>query len=999
METSAFLQRVRLPGNPQARPESVVVRGNVRFTVLTARMLRLEWSPSGVFTDFATFAFPNRRLDQPAPFEVRDDGEHLWIETGALTLSYRLNSGAFTPENLAISFRVDGETRTWRPGQRDTGNLGGTRRTLDFTGGDVPLEPGLVSRDGWVLFDDSAGVVLQPADGWVGARPPQSEQDWYFFGYGQAYTDALADYTQLSGAAPLIPRYVLGVWWSRFWPYRAADLEQLVSDFADHALPLDVLVVDMDWHLPGHWTGYTWNRDLFPDPVGFLAAMHARGLRVTLNLHPADGVHPHESAYHEMATALELPAAAGAPIPFRITDRRFAEHYFALLHHPLEEQGVDFWWVDWQQGEHSEIAGVDPLLWLNHLHFADARRRGQRPLLFSRWGGLGNHRYPIGFSGDTYGGWATLASMPHFTATAANVGFGWWSHDIGGHFGAVDPELFTRWIQFGVLSPCVRLHAGKHVLAERRPWAFPPPALDAIRTAFELRYALVPYLYTMARHTHERGVALCRPMYYAYPEHASAYHARGQYQLGDDLLAAPIAEPADARTGLVTKDVWLPPGTWYRFDTGEALVGPRWVRISADLATILLFARAGAIVPTARPALHLADVPHDWLDIRVFPGGDGAFRLYEDDGLSEAYLRGEYEWTAFTCTADGSGRRVLRIEPVEGRCPALPATRAYRVTFVGVDRPAQVVDERGAPLSWDFDSATRSMQVTLPARRKDEAVAVAVQWPAETSEAALASARAAGMPPFAHVIAYTASNEARRQLARLILVPPYGPDQEPRSCDADIRWRDLHQTSVTELRQRVPAFQAEIMLTAPFTLVPPPQPQQWEVEVRFAAGDERVTTTIKGPVVNPPIQRWRLRYAGQARWSVVQADAAARLTITEPYEVQLDPHQSSAAEASATIELAEATSIWFDTWTTGGLSLGIDEKVLEGGEPRPALAGLTRQWEVLRFGPVMLSAGKHTITARLSAPEAAPWVFGVLLVDDAGAPLVRCTQIVDGPDA
>src|SRR5260370_40863305 len=332
-----------------------------------------------------------------------------------------------------------------------------------------------------------------------------------------------------------------------------------------------------------------------------------------------------------MATALAAADAAGAPITFRITDRQFGEVYFTLLDHPLEEQGVDFWWIDWQQGESSDIAGLDPLLWLNHLHFADARRGGQRPLLCSRWGGLGNHRYPIGFSGDTYGGWATLAALPHFTATAANVGFGWWSHDIGGHFGAVDAELFSRWVQFGALSPCLRLHAMKHILAERRPWAFSARTLDAGRAAFELRYALIPYLYTMARHTHERGEALCRPMYHAYPEHESAYHARGQYLLGDELLAAPITEPADPHTGLATKDVWIPPGAWHRFDSGAAFVGPRWVRITGELETIPLFARAGAIVPTAKPAAHLADIPSDWLDIRVFPGDDGAFRLYEDD--------------------------------------------------------------------------------------------------------------------------------------------------------------------------------------------------------------------------------------------------------------------------------------------------------------------------------------------------------------------------------
>ncbi|MGH2516871.1 MAG: TIM-barrel domain-containing protein, partial [Ktedonobacterales bacterium] len=659
----------------------MIVRGAVRFSVLTPRLLRLEWSPTGTFTDFATFAFPHRAAEQPAPFVARDDGERLRIETGPLTVTYRLGSGAFTAENLLITFQVGEERRTWRPGQPDAGNLGGTRRTLDFTGGNVPLEAGIVSRDGWTLFDDSAGVVLRPDDGWVSARPPQSAQDWYFFGYGHEYAEALADYTQFGGAIPLIPRYVLGIWWSRFWPYSATDLQQLVTEFADHSLPLDVLVVDMDWHLPGHWTGYTWNRDLFPDPEAFLAAMHARGLRVTLNLHPADGVQPHEAAYQEMAAALDIAAADGVPVPFRITDRHFVEQYFTLLHHPMEEQGVDFWWIDWQQGESTDIQGLDPLLWLNHLHFADARRRGQRPLLFSRWGGLGNHRYQIGFSGDTFGGWATLDALPHFTATAANVGFAWWSHDIGGHFGPVDPELFTRWVQFGALSPCLRLHATKQLLAERRPWTFPKRTLDAVRNAFELRYALIPYLYTMARHTHERGIALCRPMYFAYPQHESAYSARGQYQLGDDLLAAPITEPADPQTGVATKDVWIPPGTWYQFDTGAAFLGPRWVRIVATIETIPLFARAGSIVPLARPALRLTEIPENWLNIRIFPGGDGALRLYEDDGVSEAYLRGAYEWTWFTNTNHDKYTQVFRIAPAVGHCPGLPATRGYRLTF------------------------------------------------------------------------------------------------------------------------------------------------------------------------------------------------------------------------------------------------------------------------------------------------------------------------------
>jgi len=156
-----------------------------------------------------------------------------------------------------------------------------------------------------------------------------------------------------------------------------------------------------------------------------------------------------------------------------------------------------------------------------------------------------------------------------------------------------------------------------------------------------------------------------------------------------------------------------------------------------------------------------------------------------------------------------------------------------------------------------------------------------------------------------------------------------------------------------------------------------------------------VTAIASGPYINPPIQRWSLRYAGQERWSVVQADAASRLTITAPLDVHLDPHSAPAAEARAIIALAESMSVSFDTWTSGSLSLLVDGNMVETSAPQPTLAGLARQWQVVRFGPVTLPAGRHSITARLTAPVESSWVFGVLLVDEMGAPVVRCAHVVE----
>ena len=148
-----------------------------------------------------------------------------------------------------------------------------------------------------------------------------------------------------------------------------------------------------------------------------------------------------------------------------------------MLHRGLEDDGVDFWWLDWQSGPHSRVAGIDPLWMLNHFHFLDSARDGRRPLTFSRYAGPGSHRYPVGFSGDTVISWASLAFQPYFTATASNIGYGWWSHDIGGHmFGGKDDELATRWLQLGVFSPILRLHSSANEFTTKEPWTYAPEA-------------------------------------------------------------------------------------------------------------------------------------------------------------------------------------------------------------------------------------------------------------------------------------------------------------------------------------------------------------------------------------------------------------------------------------------------------------------------------------------------------------------------------------------
>ena len=367
--------------DPLADPKAVVVLGNARFTVLTPQLIRLEWSADGKFEDHASLVFLNRRLPVPEFEKALTDGGHkLTIKTEAQTLTYVPTAdGRFTPENLSISFLVDGKQVVWHPGLADPENLEGTTRTLDKARGSntiEPIGPGLVSRSGWALVDDSMRPLFDSADfrfvdgekspwPWVMERPAGDRQDWYFFGYGHDYKQALGDFVKVAGRIPLPPRFAFGVWWSRYWAYTDQELDELVRGFRENDTPLDVLVIDMDWHINQEqlkamgetvqseqnlgWTGYTWNKLLFPDPDAFLKNLHEEGLKTTLNLHPASGIQPWEKAYPAMARAMGIDPATKKYVPFDPTNKLWATNYFNLVLHPLEKQGIDFWWLDWQQ--------------------------------------------------------------------------------------------------------------------------------------------------------------------------------------------------------------------------------------------------------------------------------------------------------------------------------------------------------------------------------------------------------------------------------------------------------------------------------------------------------------------------------------------------------------------------------------------------------------------------------------------------------------------------
>lgn len=664
-------------------PRNIIIGNGYRITLITPRIVRVEAQKDNKFCDTASLCFWTRDLGEVA-FETRKTKRGLEIRTEKVTYYFS--------ETLRKITRVKIGEKT--VSCNNFGNLLGTARTLDFTFGFKKLNEGVIGIKGVAVVDDSKSLLFDGAE--VKPRPVR-EKDVYVFAYGRDYREAVRDFYKVTGEVPLLPRYALGNWWSRYKAYSQQEYIDLMKRFENEKLPFTVATIDMDWHWVDvnkkfgtdfkgptplqseGWTGYSWNTGLFPDYKAFLKWLHDHNYSITVNLHPSSGVRYYEDMYEEMARAMGVDPATKETVGFDIADPRFIKYYLEILHHPYEKEGVDFWWIDWQQGKKSSLKGLDPLWSLNHYHFLDNARENKRPLILSRYSGLGAHRYPIGFSGDSIICWSSLRFQPYFTANAANAGYTWWSHDIGGHtLGFNNEEIYLRWCQFGVFSPINRLHSTSHDLQGKEPWNHRDEVRNTVNEFLRLRHKLIPYIYTMNYRTHKEGIALCEPMYYTYPNEEAAYTVRNQYMFGSELIVAPIVSKNHREINKAEVKVWLPEGRYTDIFTGRIYTGKKYVTMFRDWTSIPVLAKEGAIIPMSLNEGNDTSNPKT-MEMWVYRGNN-EFTLYEDDGISNGYREGKAAFTRFTVTEKDDEVRFV-INKVEGDASVIPEKREYRIKF------------------------------------------------------------------------------------------------------------------------------------------------------------------------------------------------------------------------------------------------------------------------------------------------------------------------------
>ncbi|MBO7435257.1 DUF5110 domain-containing protein [bacterium] len=705
---------------PKANP--MIIDGVLRLSILNEGCMRVE---KGSFHDEPSMFAKKREMDF-FDFEIEDKDDQILVKTKKLIFFVDRHRflGRMDGGNYGVDVPGYG---CWHGdnGVPDLEDLGGSIATLDGSWDACKLDEGFMKKEGWCVIDDTKTALVM-ADG----NPKVREygplgQDMYVFCYGKDYRLGLEELCDVSGKIPLPPRFAMGSWYSRHAMYTSEDYRNIVKGYEEQGYPLDVLVWDMEWHDRkgnkglGHcgtlgWTGWTWNRELLPDAEDLLKEMRGKGLHIALNVHPADGIRDTDFCYEEFMQAMGESTEGGRIIPFQDGSKKYMDAYFKYAHDPLEAQGADVWWVDWQQDYLvpyvTGVPGLSHWSWLNKLYYEYTDRPERRGLSLARWGGLGDQKHPVEFSGDTGGTWEELQFQICMTPVSANAGCCYWSHDLGGFFAGEDGEIYARWLQFGAISAVFRLHSCGNI--DKRPWFWQDFAQKSARGSFDLRSVLMPYIYTAAEKLYRESLPFMRPLYYDFPEDEQAYVTPQEFLLGDGMLAAPIAEHGRGKSFVSTKVVYFPSDGWAQYFTGESY-DKGFSLVSADLYEFPLFVKKGYPLVLGQTGKRMADLPKE-LTVMIFPtedDGTGESELYEDDGLSKAYQEGKCARTPFSYQREGC-THFITIGETKGDFEGKYSARPVKVVLRNV-ASYTAVKFQDQDVQAEFDPEKRTLTVAL----------------------------------------------------------------------------------------------------------------------------------------------------------------------------------------------------------------------------------------------------------------------------------------------
>jgi alpha-glucosidase len=670
------------------------------------------------------------------------DGQHICVDRAGMRYQ------ADGPVSLSMAMSPD--EACYGMGERAAGlNLRGKQLKVwntdppDYERGtdplyyNIPFYLGVHNNGAYGIFWDNTnrGVadLSKSKQGELLLASERGELRYYLFA-GKDVNNILSRYTELTGRIRLPPRWALGYHQSRFSYHPQEAVQKLAREMRERSVPCDAIYLDI--HYMDGFRVFTWNRELFPDLKQMLAELHATGIKVVVIVDPGIKIDDQYKAYQtgiqediflkypdgELVSAAVWPGLCHFPDFSKPAARAWwGEQIKELL-----DLGIDGIWNDMCEpviftlngvsllpdyirhdqdglrGDHEENHNIYGMLMARaSLEATEKYRPGKRQLNITRAGFAGAQRYAASWTGDNASSWDHLRLSISMALNMGLSGAPMTGPDIGGFRDDADGELFTRWLQAACLLPYFRTHSSIGT-ADQEPWAFGQPYEVINRMTIELRYRLMPYLYSVVAQSAEFGWPVIRPIFMAEPDNADVRSIDDCYMLGGAILVAPVVEQ-----GAVARSLYLPAGKWYDFWTNELFRGGQEITVTAPLERLPLFVRAGAVLPLWPEMPYVQEPTSDMLVMRVYPG-DFETVLYEDKGEGLEYQHGDYRWVYVTCAWEES--RLVIDRRVAGKYE--PHYAKIKLEVVGFDEePAEVrVDRQGAPL-WFYDDELLELTV------------------------------------------------------------------------------------------------------------------------------------------------------------------------------------------------------------------------------------------------------------------------------------------------
>jgi alpha-D-xyloside xylohydrolase len=733
----------------QKQADSVVFhlqRGTMRIQVCTPSTIRLTYSPSAMFVDRPNPAII-RSTWPVTEWSAKSSDDTVAVVTVALKVAVDRMTGAITYSSADGKVLLHDDSKTMTPvtvngeqtyraedymtlaaygsaealyglGQHQAGVWNYRGESIDLSQGNTSIAvPLMASSAGYGLFwnNTSRSRFNNRFEHALYVSSEIADSIDYYFLYGPELDKVIAQYRELTGAAPMFGKWAYGFWQCKNRYKSQAELLGVAQKYRELKIPIDNIVQDWFW----------WNRkgehvfnENYPDPKGMIDQLHAEHFHLMISVWPF--FEPGSTAYETMdkngwfidkTVVAKPPYHKNAMAVYDASNPDARKYYWQLMNDELFKLGIDAWWLDTTE---PETEGREENIQLNHklaigsgnryvnlfpLMTTTAVYQGQRAtgdqkrvFILSRSAFAGSQRNAVtAWSGDINSDWITFQRQIPAGLNFELSGLPYWTTDIGGFVSGNpdDPayrELFIRWFEFGTFSPIFRVH-GTRTNDQNELWSYGPDAQKILTSYDRLRYRLMPYIYSMAWMVTSSGYTPMRALAMDFQSDPRALNVGDQFMFGPAILVTPVTEP-----GADTRRFYLPKTTWYDFWTGRSEAGGAMITSAAPLDRMPLFMRAGSILPMGPDLQYAAEKPADPIELRVYRGGDGAFTLYEDENDGYNYEKGEYATIPIQWNEPS---KTLTIGQRKGKFPGMRESRTFRIVFVsenhgaGIDPAAQ----------------------------------------------------------------------------------------------------------------------------------------------------------------------------------------------------------------------------------------------------------------------------------------------------------------------